>query len=80
MVPEPAKYTPSSSKRIQPYYVGPLQWHDFNQVLPPWFDSICPDGKTIYLTFGGTGLNKSLLINIAKQLVNEGFRVCHGGH
>lgn len=75
IVPEPAKYTPSSSKRIQPYYVGPLQWHEFNQVLPSWFDSICPDGKTIYLTFGGTGLNKSLLINIAKQLVNEGYRV-----
>ncbi len=75
IVPEAETYSPSASKKIKIFYIGPLQWHSFSQKLPPWFDNITPDGKTIYLTFGSTGFNKSQLVNLAERLVKEGFRV-----
>lgn len=73
IVPEPVGYLPSSlSNRI--HYVGYTRWNGFNN-NPPWLKSIKPDGKTIYLTFGGTGYDSKKLTDLSEKLIEKGYRV-----
>lgn len=74
-VPEPADYMPAVSKAIQVHHVGSLSWYKFNNTVPPWLESIHPDGKTIYLSFGGTGFDKKKPIELSTALLDAGYRV-----
>lgn len=37
--------------------------------------SLKPDGKTVYLTFGGTGFDGEKLISLSNAIVKKGYRV-----
>jgi UDP:flavonoid glycosyltransferase YjiC (YdhE family) len=74
-VPEPSHYFPSVSKDLHLHYVGNLSWNKFDQKIPDWFHAIKPNGRTIYLSFGGTGFDTKKPIQIAKVLVDAGYRV-----
>ncbi len=56
-------------------YVGPIEWSFFDSLTPDWLRQIKPNGKTVYVTFGGTGFDKKKLIEICSLLVKSGFRV-----
>lgn len=75
ILPEPSFHLPPVDPSLTFHYVGPLQWGKFDRGLPSWFGEIEPDGKTIYLSFGGTGFDKEKLINIALALVDAQYRV-----
>jgi len=72
---EPSFYFPPFSRKLHLNYVGPLSWKGFRNSLPKWLSSIRPDGKTIYITFGGTGFDKSKLIDLSLLFIRKGFRV-----
>src|SRR3989344_1091566 len=73
IVPEPVGYLPSYySDNI--HCVGYIGWNGLNN-SPPWLRSIKPDGKTIYLTFGGTGYDGNKLVALSEQLIQKGYRV-----
>ena len=55
--------------------MGPLSWRSFDHAVPEWFSSLSPNGKTIYLSFGGTGFDKQKLIDVAVELVKHSYRV-----
>jgi hypothetical protein len=55
--------------------VEPLFWKGFEGNMPDWLHTIKPNGRTIYLTFGGTGYDSEKLIKLSTSLVNLGFRV-----
>lgn len=74
-VPEPSFYMPGISEKLKVHYIGPLGWYGFNIDVPSWFETIRPDGKTIYLSFGGTGFDKHKPIELSKALLDAGYRV-----
>ncbi len=63
------------NKAHQLNYVGPIEWPFFDSFTPDWLRQLKPDGKTVYVTFGGTGFDKRKLIEICSTLVKSGFRV-----
>lgn len=75
IVPEIPGYLEPVNEKLKRYYVGNLRWKGFTNVYPSWWNEIHPDGKTIYLSFGGTGYDKEKLIQLAHLLTNNGFRV-----
>ncbi len=74
-VPEPSFYMPSVSKDLKIHYVAPLGWYHFQTQAPLWLSEMQPDGKTIYLSFGGTGFDKEKPIQLSKALLDAGYRV-----
>ncbi len=72
---EPEFYLPVNKKNLTIAYTGPLSWNGFKNSLPDWFSKINPDGKTVYLTFGGTGFDKKKLVDLSILLVQNNFRV-----
>jgi len=72
---EPSFYFPPFSKNLNLSYVGPLSWNGFQNNIPHWLSSIKPNGKTIYVTFGGTGFDKKKLIDLSILLINHSYRV-----
>lgn len=75
IVPEPPDYLPPKEHSSNTHYVGSIWWNGFKNDPPYWLKSIKPDGKTIYLTFGGTGYDSKKLIDLSYRLVEEGYRV-----
>lgn len=75
IVPEAKSYLPPLDKRTAIHHVGPIFWEGFDHYKPSWLDEIKPDGKTIYLTFGGTGFDGDKLIDLSKALIEKGYRV-----
>lgn len=75
LVPEHPSYMPAASSTLKVHHIGTLGWYGFTSYLPEWFDSITPDGKTIYLSFGGTGFDKQKPVAIARALIEAGYRV-----
>lgn len=75
LVPEISSYLPYREKTLDVSYVGPIFWKQFARSRPPWLDAIHPDGKTVYLSFGGTGYDGSKLLSLASTLSREGYRV-----
>lgn len=75
IIPEPESYMPSEGNNSNKYYVGPIFWDGFEAYKPDWLDKIKPDGRTIYLTFGGTGYDGKKLLNLSELLVKKGYRV-----
>ncbi len=76
IVPEIETYFPFNHKsNLQIYYVDPISWNGFNTELPKYLYQLKPDGKTVYVTFGGTGFDGDKLISISKTLLKNGFKV-----
>lgn len=75
IIPEPHFYMPPVAKHLKIHHVSPLVWQGFGLQEPAWLEDIRPNGKTVYLTFGGTGFDRQKLINLAVQLVKNGYRV-----
>ena len=75
IIPEIPSYLPSLRHDLHISYTGPLMWDGFKTKKPEWMHEIEPDGKTVYLTFGGTGFDKRKLIKLAHHLLEEGLRV-----
>jgi len=72
---EPSFYFPPYNKTLPLTYVGPLSWNGFANKPPSWLSRIRPDGRTVYLTFGGTGFDRKKLISLSVLLVKNGYRV-----
>ncbi|MBI4008871.1 hypothetical protein HY357_01445, partial [Candidatus Roizmanbacteria bacterium] len=70
VVPEAPTYLPALDERLKIHYVGPIFWKGFNSYNPKWLSSIKPNGKTVYISFGGTGFNSQKLIGLSTELVN----------
>lgn len=75
IIPEPRDYLPSTNNKYNINYVGPIWWDGFEGFKPDWLGSIKPDGRTIYLTFGGTGYDPKKLLSLSELLVKQGYRV-----
>ncbi len=75
IVPEISSYLPSTNRSLHISYVGPIFWDNFTDYQPPWLESIHPDGRTIYLSFAGTGYDVRKLVVLATSLVEQGNRV-----
>lgn len=75
IVPEVAGYLPPVNTSLAINYVGPILWSGFEQKSPSWLNGIRPNGKTIYVSFGGTGYDGRKLIDLSSALVNKGYRV-----
>lgn len=75
IVPEVSSYLPSPEKTLDVSYVGPIFWNRFARYRPSWLGAVHPDGRTVYLSFGGTGYDAAKLISLALSLVNGGYRV-----
>lgn len=76
ILPEPEFFYPLKLKNYyRTHYVGSLNWKGFKSKNPLWLNDIHPNGKTLYLTFGGTGYDKQKLIRLASLLVDRGYRV-----
>lgn len=75
IIPEPKEYFPTLNNNYPLYNVGSIWWNGFDTYKPSWLNSIEPDGKTIYLTFGGTGYDSKKLIALSELLVKKGYRV-----
>lgn len=75
IIPEPVDYLPVKGHKTNIHYVGPIWWDGFGEYMPSWLKDIKPDGKTIYLTFGGTGYDSKKLISLSELLVSKGYRV-----
>ncbi|MDP3948150.1 MAG: glycosyltransferase [bacterium] len=75
VVPEQRGYLPEQEHKYDVYYVGPIWWEGFETVKPAWLDRIKPDGRTIYLTFGGTGYDPKKLLSLSELLIKKGYRV-----
>lgn len=75
IVPEAPFYMPPASSTLQVHHTGTLGWYTFDNPIPPWLDKMCPDGRTVYVSFGGTGFDKNKPIEICMALVKKGYRV-----
>lgn len=75
IVPEPKDYLEARDKSLNGHYVGLISWDGFEKNAPPWLADIHPDGKTLYLSFGGTGYDAKKLVLLATLLVDQGYRV-----
>ncbi len=75
IVPEAPWYLPYPRKDLTIHYVGPIFWQGFESETPEWLGEMKPNGKTIYVSFGGTGYDKQKLVTLCKELVSRGFRV-----
>jgi len=75
IVPEPDFLYPPLRNQLNINNVGLLSWKGFDIENPDWLKDIRPNGKTVYLTFGGTGFDKEKLIKLSKALVENGYRV-----
>ncbi|HLD24663.1 hypothetical protein A2973_05120 [Candidatus Gottesmanbacteria bacterium RIFCSPLOWO2_01_FULL_49_10] len=75
IVPELKNYLAARDKVLNVRYVGLISWDGFEKNAPPWLLDIHPDGKTLYLSFGGTGYDAKKLVALATSLVDQGYRV-----
>ena len=75
IVPEYKGYLPANDSSFRIDYVGPIFWSKFEERSPEWLKTVKPDGRTIYLSFGGTGYDGKKLIALSLLLVKSGYRV-----
>ncbi len=75
IVPETKNYLPTDRPHSNIHYVNPIFWEGFENNHPAWLKEIKPAGKTIYLTFGGTGINGKKLIDLSNSLIQNGYTV-----
>lgn len=75
IIPEPIGFVRAYQHQYAVHYVGPLIWGGFRSFQPDWLKRIRPDGRTIYITFGGTGYDPKKLFSLSILLVSKGYRV-----
>ncbi|MFH1535767.1 MAG: glycosyltransferase [Patescibacteria group bacterium] len=75
IIPEPRGYLLQLEDKYDTNYVGSIWGNGFDESKPSWLDKIKPDGRTIYLTFGGTGYDPEKLLSLSKLLIEKGYRV-----
>lgn len=75
IVPEAQGYLPANKNSNIIHYAGDFAWKGFDDQIPSWLDTIDPDGRTIYISFGGTGYDAEKLIHLSTAFVKRGFRV-----
>ncbi len=76
LVPESPSYLPMQNTRQNVFFVGHLTWKGFYQDKPSWLNHLnLTDKKTVYVSFGGTGFDKSKLISLCSHLVKKGYIV-----
>lgn len=75
LIPEPKHYLPIPTSSHSVNHVGPIFWDGFEHATPKWLKDIQRNGKTIYLTFGGTGFDRHKFVALANRLLNNGYRV-----
>lgn len=75
IVPEVLSYLPSVDTTLNVAYVGPIFWDQFGAYRPGWLDRLHPDGKTVYVSFGGTGYDGEKLVALASALAQQEYRV-----
>ena len=75
IVPEYKGYLPAKDSSLRIDYVGPIFWSGFEEKSPDWLKTVKPDGRTIYLSFGGTGYDSKKLVSLSVDLVHKGYRV-----
>ena len=75
IVPEYNGYLPVNDSSLRINYVGPIFWSGFEKKSPEWLKTIKPDGRTIYLSFGGPGYDSKKLVSLSVGLVTRGYRV-----
>lgn len=75
IVPEVPTYLPTKLDKLSIRYVGPIIWKGFNETKASWLKHISKNGKTVYVTFGGTGFDGAKMVALAEKLVGAGFRV-----
>lgn len=75
IVPENEGYLPKNDRLLKAIYVGPIFWKGFEAKTPNWLRKIKPDGRTVYLTFGGTGFDPDKLMALTEKLLKAGYRV-----
>lgn len=75
IVPEYSDYLPLKQTKSNVHYCGPIFWNGFEKTIPSWLNKINPDGKTVYITFGGTGYDREKLISLSVRLAQKGYKV-----
>ncbi|MDA1316876.1 MAG: glycosyltransferase [bacterium] len=75
IIPESSEYLPYLRPNLKIQYIGPLHWKGFQNEFPKWLSDIHPNGKTIYISFGGTGFDKKKLIQLSTRLSDKGYTV-----
>lgn len=75
IVPEYEGYLPANDSSLRINYVDPIFWSGFEKKSPDWLETIKPNGRTIYLSFGGTGYDSKKLIGLSLLLVKSGYQV-----
>lgn len=75
IAPEFKNYLPAKKSLPKIEYVGPIFWSGFERFGDQSVNGLKPDGKTIYLTFGGTGFDGEKLISLSGAMVKRGYRV-----
>ncbi len=75
IIPEPEGYLPTKNKSYHIEHVGPIFWQGFEASRPRWLNKLKPNGKTVYLTFGGTGFDGNKLIDLSRYLLSNGYTV-----
>jgi len=75
LVPEESFYLPLAHPRENVHYIGHLLWAGFNHFKTDSLHTFFPNGKTVYVSFGGTGFNPSKLISLSSALIRKGYKV-----
>lgn len=75
IVPEVPGYLPRSTASADVSYSGPILWDGFEAQSPEWLRDLSPDGRTVYVSFGGTGYDGRKLVALSAALAGKRFRV-----
>lgn len=75
IVPEAEGYLQANDRSIHVDYAGHIWWPHFDQEIPDWLKTVKRTGKTVYVSFGGTGFAPEKLIELSRALAVSGFEV-----
>ncbi len=78
IIPEVKEYAPLRTYLSTFHFVGPIVYRKIearDRFLEIRLKKLSHGKKTIYLTFGGTGFGKKLLVRLAKGFVTKGYFV-----
>ena len=76
IIPESKDYLPSVNKSLSTVHTGPIIWDGFSYQNPTWFKTLQRQRKkVVYISFGGTGFDKTKLIQLSKKLAQIGYQV-----
>lgn len=83
IIPEIKEYNPLRKYSSNMYFVGPIIYEPIEKrdlELERHMEQLSRGKKVIYLTFGGTGFGKKLLVDLIKLLTTEYFVIIASGN